>query len=91
MVDNFCSKCGSYGGLRLEDRGTHVALMCDNCNSWIKWVGKKEISMYENLLKNKSSNKDDLLKLERNLKNSIEKLGLSKEQVIEIVNKIYKN
>lgn len=47
-----CSKCQSKGFLRLEDRGEHTALVCGKCGSWLKWVGKKELSMYENIINN---------------------------------------
>ena len=36
-----CKKCESTN-LRIEDRGEQKALVCNDCDKWIKWVGKHE-------------------------------------------------
>lgn len=89
MVTNFCHKCETYGALRTENRGTHVALMCDNCNSWLKWVGAKEVPMYNELLSRGNPSLDSLVKFKNNLKKAIEDLGITKEEVVKILDKIY--
>lgn len=41
-----CKKCGCTDGyLRVGD--VHTGLHCKQCNSWIKWVSKHEISILE--------------------------------------------
>lgn len=42
-----CKKCGSVN-LRLENKGTATGLYCNDCNSWIKWVSKKELTQVQN-------------------------------------------
>lgn len=42
MKDFSCPKCGSVN-VYVENRGLQNALMCHDCESWIKWIGKKEI------------------------------------------------
>lgn len=57
-----CKKCGSVN-LRLEERGTATGLYCNDCNSWIKWVSKKELTQVQNEIekntKELNSFKDD--------------------------------
>lgn len=57
-----CKKCGSLN-LRLENKGTAIGLYCNDCNSWIKWVSKKELTQVQNeIVKNTkelNSFKDD--------------------------------
>lgn len=57
-----CKKCGSVN-LRLENKGTAIGLYCNDCNSWIKWVSKKELTQVQNeIVKNTkelNSFKDD--------------------------------
>lgn len=44
MQDFSCSKCGSVD-VYIDDRGSQKALMCKDCGSWLKWVGKKEMPL----------------------------------------------
>lgn len=88
-VVNVCTKCGASGFLKLENRNTHTALVCGNCKSWIKWVGKKEIPKYEKVLASTSTNKYGLVKFEQNLQSAIFDLGISKYEMLDIINKIY--
>lgn len=53
-----CKKCGSVN-LRLENKGTATGLYCNSCNSWIKWVSKKELTQVQN-------------EIEKNIKNTYE-------------------
>lgn len=57
-----CKKCGSVN-LRLENKGTATGLYCNDCNSWIKWVSKKELAQVQNEIeknvKELNSFKDD--------------------------------
>lgn len=57
-----CKKCGSVN-LRLENKGTAIGLYCNDCNSWIKWVSKKELTQVQNEIeknaKELNSFKDD--------------------------------
>lgn len=53
-----CKKCGSVN-LRLENKGTATGLYCNSCNSWIKWVSKKELTQIQN-------------EIEKNIKNTYE-------------------
>lgn len=47
-----CKKCGSVN-LRLENKGTATGLYCNSCNSWIKWVSKKELTQVQNEIEKK--------------------------------------
>lgn len=53
-----CKKCGGMN-LRLENKGTATGLYCNSCNSWIKWVSKKELTQVQN-------------EIEKNIKNTYE-------------------
>lgn len=53
-----CKKCGGMN-LRLENKGTATGLYCNSCNSWIKWVSKKELTQIQN-------------EIEKNIKNTYE-------------------
>lgn len=57
-----CKKCGSVN-LRLENKGTATGLYCNDCNSWIKWISKKELTQVQNEIekntKELNSFKDD--------------------------------
>lgn len=85
-----CPKCERKGFLKLSFRGTHTALECDNCRSWIKWVGQKDILVYKKVLANQSSDGNcKKNKFEYNIRRAIIDLGLSREDVLEVVEKIY--
>lgn len=55
---NQCKKCGGVN-LRLENKGNAIGLYCNSCNSWIKWVSKKELTQIQN-------------EIEKNIKNTYE-------------------
>lgn len=64
-----CKNCSSTN-LRLEGKGTAIGLYCNDCNSWIKWVSKKELGQVKN-------------EIEQNIKDTKEdkKLNFEYEQV----------
>lgn len=41
-----CRKCGGIG-FYLQQSGMQVGMYCDNCGSWLKWVGKKDLEGYK--------------------------------------------
>lgn len=62
-MENFCcTKCGSVD-VFLDDRGSQKALMCNDCSSWIKWIGRKQLPFVERFIKENKEN---------NYKNQIE-------------------
>lgn len=46
MYQNCCKKCGSIS-LHTEVKGNNTGLYCDDCGSWIKWLGKDELKAFE--------------------------------------------
>lgn len=46
MIEIKCNKCGGTTGY-LKAGNVHTGLYCSQCNSWIKWVSKNEISILE--------------------------------------------
>lgn len=84
-----CPKCEAEGYLQIEFRGAQTALICSNCRSWIKWVGKKQLPMYGKVLSRRSISEDNMVKFEKNLRNAIISLGISKYDVIKLVDRIY--
>ncbi len=54
MKDYSCEKCGSVD-VFIDDRGSQKALMCGDCGSWLKWLGKKELHLVERYIKEKQS------------------------------------
>lgn len=45
-MDFLCKKCNNHS-FYLQARGFQVGIYCDNCGSWGKWVGKKEIDKFK--------------------------------------------
>lgn len=90
MVIDKCHNCGNEGTLELDyNRGTHVALVCSECNRWIKWVGKKEIPMYEShISKRNKVSAGRANSLEKSLREWIERECVSKDDLLYILNKI---
>lgn len=91
MKNYYCEKCGSMD-VFIDDRGTQKALMCGDCGKWIKWISKKEIPLVERFI---DSNKDingivEINKFKYDLNESIQKLNLSKDEVIEIIESLFK-
>lgn len=54
MKEYLCNKCGSKEVFMINRTDGKVALMCDKCNSWIKWVGKKELPLIERYINSKN-------------------------------------
>lgn len=46
MESYACKKCGSVD-VFLKSNGTQTGLYCSDCDTWLKWVGKKEIPLVE--------------------------------------------
>lgn len=46
MIAIKCKKCGGTNGY-LKAGNVHTGLYCSQCNTWIKWVSKNEISILE--------------------------------------------
>ena len=54
-----CGKCGSVD-VFIDERGSQKALMCRDCGTWLKWIGKKELPMVEAFInQNKSTIKQE--------------------------------
>lgn len=45
MYQQCCKKCGSIA-LHIETKGNNTGLYCDDCGSWIKWLGKDELRAF---------------------------------------------
>lgn len=60
MYQNCCKKCGSTS-LHTEVKGNNTGLYCDDCGSWVKWIGKDELRAFE------YSQKSPLLKTSCNI------------------------
>lgn len=56
-----CDKCGSVD-VFIDDRGNQKALMCGDCGSWLKWIGKKEVSLVERYIESNKVEPNQLLK-----------------------------
>ena len=89
MKSYACTKCGSVD-VFIKDRGNQKALICGDCGSWLKWIGKAELPLVERYIENNS----DIEKIEINifkkeLNSSIQRLSLAKEEVIKIVESLY--
>lgn len=57
MYQNCCKKCGSIS-LHTENKGNNVGLYCDECGTWIKWLGKDELRAFEYLKKSRGLRAD---------------------------------
>ena len=59
MYQNCCKKCGSVS-LYTEKKDNNIGLYCEDCEAWIKWLGKDELKAFEHsqIEKNKSSLSD---------------------------------
>lgn len=65
MESYACKKCGSVD-VFLKSNGTQTGLYCSDCGAWLKWVGKKEISLVEKWIednKPKQTNQENDLSL----------------------------
>lgn len=45
MYQNCCKKCGSIS-LHTEVKGNNTGLYCDDCGTWVKWIGKDELRAF---------------------------------------------
>ena len=52
MYQNCCKKCGSIS-LHTEVKGNNTGLYCDDCDVWIKWLGKDELRAFEHANKSR--------------------------------------
>lgn len=55
MYQNCCKKCGSIS-LHTELKGNNIGLYCDDCDAWIKWLGKDEIRAFEHSMREATKN-----------------------------------
>lgn len=43
MKDYACKKCGSYS-YKYMQKGPHIGMYCNCCNTFVKWVPKEEVA-----------------------------------------------
>lgn len=55
MYQNCCKKCGSIS-LHIEIKGNNTGLYCDDCGTWVKWLSKNELRVFEHKKKEESNN-----------------------------------
>lgn len=55
MYQNCCKKCGSIF-LHTEVKGNNTGLYCDDCGTWVKWLSKNELRVFEHKKNEKSNN-----------------------------------
>lgn len=65
-----CKKCGSVD-LRLEERGTQTALICNDCGKWQKWVAKAEIGILEKFIWEQSQELNKLNRSDNNIDENV--------------------
>jgi len=59
-MNNFvCKKCGCTKYVIDKENGVHIGMYCVNCNSWIKWISKKEAQLLENYSHNANQNDNE--------------------------------
>ena len=90
MKSYACTKCGSVD-VFIHDRGSQKALIRGDCSAWLKWIGKTELPLVERYIASNS----DIEKIEINifkkeLNSYIQRLSLTKEEVIRIVESLYR-
>ena len=77
MYQNCCKKCGSVS-LHTEVKGNNTGLYCDDCGSWVKWLGKDELRAFKYAQsQNKGAtfhhlNKEDIIFSHEDTKKSLE-------------------
>ena len=49
MKNYACKECGSVD-VFIKGRGEQKALVCGDCNTWQKWIGKKEMPLVERFI-----------------------------------------
>ena len=90
-MENFCcTKCGSVN-VFIDDRGNQKALMCNDCQSWIKWISKKSLPFAKKFIEEnkQNSNKNEWEEISNICQNAVDKKGLDKEQVKNITDNIF--
>lgn len=87
-----CKKCGSKKVV-LEESGCQTGLYCSECNSWIKWVDKKEkpvvLNYIESLNNKEEIDKDILLEIgnilgQREMLFTIQKQALVNNGIVDM-------
>ena len=53
-----CTKCGSTDVFLKERTDGKTVLICGDCGTWLKWVGKKEKALIERYLEKNNKNTD---------------------------------
>ena len=77
-MENFCcTKCGSID-VFIDDRGNQKALMCNDCQSWIKWISKKSLPFAKKFIEENKQNSEseNVVEEVRNEKEEIQKPDL---------------
>lgn len=64
MYQNCCKKCGSTS-LHTEHKGNNTGLYCDDCGTWIKWLGKDELRAFKHSEKNTDNHSAENAFIER--------------------------
>ena len=90
MKSYACTKCGSTD-VFIHDRGSQKALICGDCSAWLKWIGKAELPLVERYIASNSDiEKNEINIFKKELNSSIQRLSLAKEEVIKIVESLYR-
>ena len=90
MKSYACTKCGSTD-VFIDDRGTQKALICGDCCAWLKWIGKAELPLVKRYIEvNSDIEKNEINIFKKELNSYIQRLALTKEEVIKIVESLYR-
>ena len=90
MKSYACAKCGSTD-VFIHDRGSQKALICGDCSTWLKWIWKAELPLVERYIASKSDiEKTEINIFKKELNSYIQRLSLTKEEVIRIVESLYR-
>ena len=90
MKSYACTKCGSTD-VFIKDRGNQKALICGDCCTWLKWIGKAELPLVERYIEvNSDIEKIEINIFKKELNSYIQRLALTKEEVIRMVESLYK-
>ena len=89
MKSYACSKCGSTN-VFINDRDIQKSLICGDCYAWLKWIGKSELPLVKRYIEvNSDIEKIKINIFKKELNSYIQRLGLTKEEVIRIVESLY--
>ncbi len=90
MKSYACTKCGSVD-VFIKDRESRKALICGDCGAWLKWIGKAELPLVERYIESNSDiEKVEINIFKKELNSYIQRLDLTKEEVIKIVESLYR-